>query len=195
MNRVPCAPQTVAKAASLISKGGVAVFPTDTVYGLGCDPYSGAAVRRVYRIKGREASKPLPVLARSRREVERIADMDVVARELADEFWPGPLTMVLNLLDSALEASMGLNDRIAVRIPSGRCIGMLLERCGLLVGTSANPSGITPPTDPDSVSVDYDIMLDGGTTSGGLESTIVDVCGGRVSVIRLGAVSEEELRL
>ncbi len=194
MNRVPCGPQTAARAASLISKGGVAVFPTDTVYGLGCDPYSGAAVRRIYRIKGREASKPLPVLARSRREVERIAGMGTVAGELADRFWPGPLTMVLNLLDPALESSMGLDGRIAVRVPSGRCIGMLLERCGLLVGTSANPSGAAPPTDPDDVSVDCDIMLDGGTASGGRESTIVDICGGSVSVVRLGAVSEEELR-
>lgn len=195
VNRIPCGPQAAAKAAGLIGEGGVAVFPTDTVYGLGCDPYSDVAVRRIYRIKGREPSKPLPVLASSRRKVERIAGMSAAAGELADKFWPGPLTMVLDLLDPALESSMGLNGRIAVRVPSGRCIGMLLERCSLLVGTSANPSGVAPPTDPDSVSVDCDIMLDGGTTSGGRESTIVDICGEKVSVMRLGAVSEEELRL
>lgn len=184
----------MAEVAGLIGDGGVAIFPTDTVYGIGCDPYNEAAVRRIYRIKNRDASKPLPVLAFSQREVETVAEMGPVAREMAARFWPGPLTMVLDLADPALASSMGVDGRIAVRVPGGRCVGMLLETCGLLVGTSANPSGAAPPTDPDSVSVDCDIMLDGGVIEGGRESTIVDVKDGKAYVIRRGAIPEEQIR-
>lgn len=194
MNRVACGPQAVAEVAGLIGDGGVAVFPTDTVYGIGCDPYNGAAVRRIYRIKNRDASKPLPVLAFSQREVEAVAEMGPVARAMAARFWPGPLTMVLDLADPALASSMGVDDRIAVRVPGGHCVSMLLETCGLLVGTSANPSGAAPPTDPDSVSVDCDVMLDGGAIKGGRESTIVDVKDDVACVIRRGAIPEEQIR-
>lgn len=195
MEAVACGPEAVSRAAKLVRSGGVVVFPTDTVYGIGCDPYNAAAVRRIYRIKGRTPSKPLPVLARTRADARRIADMNQVASGLAERFWPGPLTMILGLRDARLAEAMGLDGRVAVRVPGGRCVGMLLEACGFLVGTSANPSGSEAPGDPGSVLVEADMLLDGGAIAGGQESTIVNVSDGGVEVVRAGALSRDELGL
>ncbi len=193
MNRVHCNSQGVAQAAQIISEGGTAVFPTDTVYGIGCDPYNRDAVRRIYSIKHRNTSKALPVLAYSTDMIWQIAEESHTAHTLATKFWPGALTMILDVKDSLLEESLNLDGRIALRVPAGRCIRALLRKCGMVVGTSANQSGAPSPVNPDCISVSCDIMLDGGTISGGQESTIVSVTRERMTIVREGAISRETL--
>lgn len=167
--------------------GRVIVFPTDTVYALGCDPYDGRALERIYGIKGRPRSKGLPVLG-LRPEIEKVARLDGAAAKLADEFWPGPVTLVVPLRDERLAASLG-SLSAALREPAGRCAQDLLRACGLLVGTSANLSGGPAPSSPGQCSLDgYDLLVDGGP-AGGEPSTVVDCA--RKKILRRGAAAEE----
>ncbi len=174
--------------------GGVIVFPTDTVYGMGCDPYDKNAVERIYKIKSRDASKPLPVLADSIRAAERISCFDEYSKRIASKYWPGSLTMILGLTDTRLSESMHLANRIAVRIPNNPCTLALLKECGsLLVGTSANMSGnpsfADPAKCPEYIKNSCDLFVDGGITAQGSESTIIDVVAGvgKFKIIRQGA--------
>lgn len=190
-----CSGQNVAEISDVVRGGGVIVFPTDTVYGIGCDPYDGPAVRRIYRIKRRDRKKPLPVLAYSANDLEGVAEMNPDSRRIAERFWPGRVTMVLGLKDPDLGRALGIEDKIAVRVPGGECVRRILEKCRLLVGTSANPSGAGSFVDPAECikSVpDCDVFVDGGTIEGGGESTVVDLTGEPV-VVREGAVTREEV--
>ena len=189
MERMRCGPGSAERAARTIRDGGVVAFPTDTVYGVGCDPYNREAVLRIYDIKGRDRSKPLPVLVSSVDVAAGIARMGPGALELAARYWPGPLTIILEVTDGALAASMGLAGSIGVRVPGGGCVSMLLGMCGMVVGTSANISGEPSPVRADDVHIGCDVLLDGGATPGGTESTIVDArTDGGMSVVRRGAL-------
>ena len=186
---VGCDEEGIRAASGIIRDGGVAIFPTDTVYGIGCDPYDKGAVSRIYEIKSRDPSKSLPVLAHSIESVRDIAELDDVSLGLAQRYWPGQLTMILGLRDRALRESMGIADRIAVRVPGSGCALRLLERCGPLVGTSANLSGAPSSADPKSIrDVECDVFVDGGIINGGGESTIIEVRDGKIAVIRQGAL-------
>jgi L-threonylcarbamoyladenylate synthase len=189
MERVRCGSGSAERAAKIIRNGGVVAFPTDTVYGVGCDPYNREAVLRIYEIKGRDRSKPLPVLVSSVDVAAGIARMGSDAAELAARYWPGPLTIVLEVADEDLAASMGLAGSVGVRVPGGGCVSALLEMCGMVVGTSANVSGEPSPVRADDVRIDCDMLLDGGDIPGGMGSTIVDArTDGNVSVVRRGAL-------
>lgn len=190
-----CSEQNITEINNAIKKGGVIVFPTDTVYGIGCDPYDESAVQRIYKIKQREQRKPLPVLAFSIHDLENIVELTPHAKKIAEKFWPGQVTMILNLVDLDLGKSLGIENKIAVRIPNGECIRKILEKCKLLVGTSANLSGVKSFVDPkeciENVS-DYDIFVDGGIIESKGESTIIDLTG-ELAVIREGAITKEEV--
>ena len=201
-----CSGKDVGEIGRLVGAGGVIVFPTDTVYGMGCDPYNRAAVERVYRIKQREAGKPLPVLAHSVSDLEGIAEFGPGAKRVASKFWPGRVTMLLKLRDGRLGESLGIGERIAVRVPGGGCARSILGECGLLVGTSANRSGEGPYVDPGrcllDIGRDCDLFVDGGVIAGGGgESTIVDLSSGdgtaaaaaAVEIVREGAVGRQEI--
>jgi L-threonylcarbamoyladenylate synthase len=194
MRRVRCDAAGVAAAVQTVRDGGVVVYPTDTVYGIGCDPYSASAVERVRRIKRRRPDMPLPVLAWSIDDVARVAVISPAAGRLAEEFWPGGLTLILRLRDARLGRSMGIRERIAVRVPGCECTTRMLLECRYVVGTSANISGKGPQRDPRQVrGMDgCDTFVDGGTTPGG-ESTIVDASGDTVGIVREGAVPPEEV--
>ena len=185
--KVRCGAASVMRAAQLLRNGGVVAFPTDTVYGVGCDPFDKMAVRRIYEIKGRDHSKPLPVLVSSTDVAASIAEMNPVAASLAARYWPGPLTLILKVTDASLTASMGLAGSVAVRVPGGRCVSMLLEACNMLVGTSANPSGKPSPISAHDVNIECDMLLDGGIIHDGVESTIVDARTNNAQVVRRGA--------
>ncbi len=183
------------EACAIIAQGGTAIFPTDTVYGIGCNPYDKSAVQKIYRIKQREQEKPFPVLAFSTDELHDIAFFDPVATRIADRFWPGQVTMILRLKDKSLQGSLGIKDEIAVRVPSGSCIRDILEKCRFLVGTSANPSGIKPFIDPKECMKNitgYDVFVDGGMIKGGKSSTIIDLTGG-VTIKREGIITSKEI--
>ena len=191
-----CSQQNIEEINYTITHGGIIVFPTDTVYGIGCNPYDESAVQRIYRIKQRQQKKPLPVLAFSTDELEKIAVLDSRAQKIAKRFWPGQVTMILWIKDVRLKRSLRIQDKIAVRVPDGSCIRSILKRCRLLVGTSANPSGTRSFVDPkDCVKSirGYDIFVDGGIIDGGKESTIIDLTEKHVKVIREGIITEKEI--
>ena len=186
---VECNAESARRAAEMLRAGGVVAFPTDTVYGVGCDPYNADAVRRVYRIKGRDASKPLPVLVRSAEVARGIGRMGDEAAALASRHWPGPLTIIVEVTDRALAGSMGLPGSVAVRVPGGRCISRLLDMCDMVTGTSANRSGEPSPVRAADVTIRCDMVLDGGAAPRGAESTILDGRpGGGLRVVRRGAL-------
>ena len=195
--RISCNNVGIQKAAQIINKGGIVIFPTDTVYGIGCDPYNQKAVFSLYKIKKREKTKPLPVIGYSKKELEKIAEFNNKAEKIAELFWPGPITLILKVKDENIKKSLGLGKKIAVRVPNNQCVLSLLKECKLLVATSANISGTTSLTDPNDCKRDlngYDLLIDGGILSDNGESTIVEIDGNKIKIVRSGSVSEEELK-
>ena len=106
---IPCNHHGIVEASKAVRRGGTVVFPTDTVYGIGCDPFNKDAVRKINKIKGREKSKQLPVLGFSIFEISKIAEQNDLSRRLASKFWPGPLTLILPLRDDRIAWSLGLD--------------------------------------------------------------------------------------
>ena len=195
--RISCNNAGIQKAVQIINKGGIVIFPTDTVYGIGCDPYNQKGVLSLYKIKKREKTKPFPVIGYSKKELEKIAEFNDKAEKIAELFWPGPITLILKVKDENIRKSLGLGKKIAVRVPNNQCVLSLLKECKLLVATSANISGTTSLTDPNDCKRDlngYDLLLDGGILSDDGESTIVEIDRNKLRIVRSGSVSEEELK-
>ncbi|MFN4336997.1 MAG: L-threonylcarbamoyladenylate synthase [Candidatus Nitrosocaldus sp.] len=190
-----CNERGIARAATIVRDGGVIAYPTDTVYGLGCDPYNDGAVERVFRIKGREEGKAMPLLCASIDDAMKIAYMDERALILARHFWPGALTIVARLRDRRISSKIIKDGKVGVRVPRHEHALRLIRSCnGVLVGTSANPSGMNPASDARQVIAilkELDAVLDCGAVSIGKVSTVYDVDEGRV--IREGAIPREEL--
>ncbi len=194
--KVTCDKEGIEKAFQIINRGGIVVFPTDTVYGIGCDPYNKDSVRKIYEIKSRNISKPFPVLAYSKDIVERIAFFDEFTKKIVERFWPGPLTVILKLTDQNLKKSLNVADKIAIRVPNHKCTLVLLKKCNFLVGTSANVSGHPSFTKPDECFKNlqkYDIFVDGGIITSEAESTIIEIENEEVKIIREGSLSREEI--
>lgn len=186
----------IKKAVDILQKGGVIVFPTDTVYGLGCDPINEYAINKIYRIKRRERVKGLPILGYSTKDIQRIVFFDDLSSEIAEKFWPGPLTLVLKAKNAKIEQLLGFHKKIAVRVPNHPCTLSLLKKCRLLVGTSANFSGLAPFKDSKSISdrfSGYDLLLDGGKIPFSKESTIVEVVNNKLKIIREGKIKSKSL--
>ena len=193
---VTCDKEGVRRASSTIKNGGTVVFPTDTVYGLGCDPRNPQAVKSIYRIKGRNESKHLPILGFSTDEISKIAFFDELSKKIADKFWPGPVTLILKIKDHEIAKSLGLTNKVAVRVPNHPCALALLKECRIIVGTSANRSGFSSCGDAKDIVnklEGYDVLLDGGKISNPVESTIVEVNDNQLKILRSGKISEKEL--
>lgn len=194
--RVYCDKEGIEKAAQVINKGGIAVFPTDTVYGIGCDPYNMESVKKIYEIKSRDFSRPLPVLVYSREIAEKIAIFDEKMKKIVEKFWPGQLTVVVMIKDLKLKKSLNLTNKIALRVPDYQCTLDLLKKCNFLVGTSANISGDRSFTNPEYCLKNlsnYDIFVDGGIISSKSESTIIEIENEKIKILRKGSLSYEEL--
>ena len=196
--KVDCNDEGIEKTFQVIENGGIAIFPTDTVYGMGCNPYNVNAVEKIYEIKSREKIKPLPVLAYSLDTVKQIACIDAFTEKIIKKYWPGPLTLILELTDKKLKKSLKLDNKIAVRIPDSKCTLKLLKKCGLLVGTSSNISGNPSSTDPKECLkniINYDIFLNGGTITSKGESTIIEIENEEIKIIREGVLKKEEIMI
>ena len=194
--KVNCNDEGIRKSVEIIENGGVIIFPTDTVYGIGCNPYNANAVKKIYEIKSREKIKSLPVLVSSIEIVKQISIIDEFTEKIIKKYWPGPLTLILKLKDKNLKESLNLEDKIAVRIPNSVCTLKLLNKCNLLVGTSANVSGDSSFTDPQECMKNvknYDIFVDGGTITSKGESTIIEIENEKIHVIREGALKKEDI--
>ena len=194
--RIKCDSDGINTAIKFIKDGGVVVFPTDTVYGIGCDPYNKEAVEKIYKIKNREKGKLFPVLGFSKEVIGRIVSFDEKTNKITEKFWPGQLTLILPLKDEKLKNSMNLDDKIAVRVPNNDCIIAILKQCGLIIGTSANISGVKSFTDPDECEKnvsEYDVFVDNGKISSKGESTVVEINEGNLEILREGSISKEDI--
>ena len=195
--KISCNDEDVQKATSAINDGAVIVFPTDTVYGLGCNPYIHDSVLSLYEIKKREKTKQFPVLGYSKEELEKIAEFSPLEEKIAEKFWPGAITLILKVKDQEIQKSLSLGEKIAVRVPNNKCALALLKECKLLVGTSANISETKPFNDPKECSenlIGYDLFIDGGIISSKGESTIVEIENNDVKILRKGSISEEMIK-
>ena len=194
--RVNCDSDGINITVKSIKEGKIVVFPTDTVYGIGCDPYNKEAVEKVYKIKNRKQGKLFPVLGFSKNELEKIANFNEKANKIAEKFWPGRLTLILPLKDEKLKTSMNLENKVAVRVPNNSCALAILEQCNLIIGTSANVSGMESFVDPDECEKnisDYDVFVDSGKISSKGESTVIEISEDEVVVHRKGSISKEEI--
>lgn len=183
-------------AVKSLRSGGISIYPTDTVYGIGCDPRNEEALNKLLALKGR-SGKPLPLLASSIEVVRLIVEVSPEAEKLMRAFWPGPLTIVLPLKTPLPnQVTMG-RPKVGLRIPNHTVARILAEGTGgLIIGTSANKSGEASPRSFDEVNPylreRVDVVIDGGPCPLGIPSTVVEVDGG-VKVIREGAVKVEEV--
>ena len=194
--KLDCDDEGIKKTSQIIEKGGIVVFPTDTVYGIGCNPYNENSVKKIYEIKSRTELKSLPVLAYSLDVVKEIALIDEFTEKIIEKYWPGPLTLILELTDQKLKKSLNLGNKIAVRIPDSKCTLKLLEKCRLLVGTSANISGNSSYTNPDECIKNiknYDMFLNGGIITSKGESTIIEIENKEIKIIREGTLKIEDI--
>lgn len=187
------------RAVEVLTGGGLVAFPTETVYGLGGDASSPEAVSAVFAAKGRPAGHPLIVHLAGDDELDHWAvDIDERARRLAAEFWPGPLTIILRRSSAVALEAVGGRDTIGLRVPDHPVTLELLRRFnGGLAGPSANRFGHVSPTLAQHVVDDLDgridLVLDGGPARVGLESTIVEVLDGPVTLLRPGGVEVEAI--
>jgi L-threonylcarbamoyladenylate synthase len=191
--------QAILAAARCLAAGGLVAFPTETVYGLGADAGNGEAVARLYAAKGRPVFNPLIAHVHETAAGERLGEFSAEARRLAQAFWPGPLTLVMPKRPAcpvAELATAGL-DSIALRVPDHATARAIVEAFGKpVVAPSANRSGHVSPTTAQHVLADLrgriDLVIDGGPTPIGIESTIVACLDGPV-LLRPGGVPREEI--
>ncbi len=192
--------QGIAAAAALVKKGGLVVFPTETVYGLGANALDGRAVARIFEAKDRPHFNPLIVHVADLEAAAALVGMDARARKLAAAFWPGALTMILpRRADCPVSdlCSAGL-PTLAVRVPRHKIARQLLQAAGVPVAApSANRSGLLSPTTPahamQSLQGRVDMVLAGGACDVGLESTVIDLSGRDPVLARPGSITPEML--
>lgn len=191
--------EAIELAASIIRNGGLVAFPTETVYGLGADAMNEGAVRKIFEAKGRPADNPCIVHVDGRDMLDRVArSVGVKAELLIQRFWPGPLTLVLERRpEVAMSVSAGL-PTVAVRMPRNRIALELIRAARTpIAAPSANTSGRPSPTTAAHVLEDLggriDLILDGGTTDIGIESTVLDVTSDPPMILRPGWITQEML--
>jgi len=188
---------SISEAIRVIKIGGLVIYPTDTVYGLGCDPFNALAVKRLIDAKG-QRKKPLPILASDIEHVKIVAEVTEAAEKLARKFWPGPLTIVLKRKPRLPQTVTFGRDTVGVRVPNHPIALELLSQCGgLLVGTSANISGkkstATAEDAANQLGDKVDLILDGGRTTLGKGSTVINLADRRFRVERVGPISLKEI--
>ena len=187
------------RAARVLKNGGVIGYPTETVYGIGCNIYHSDAVSRIYQIKKRRHNKAFILIVADSLQVQDVAaEIPESAEKLMENFWPGPLTLVLKASKSLQQTEFRRVTTIAVRIPDCAICLTLLKSCGFpIVSTSANlsgqPAATTAPQVLSLFSSTLDLVIDGGKTPGTIPSTIVDVTQNPVKIEREGAISKLEI--
>lgn len=191
-------PAAFALASDLLRRGGLVAFPTETVYGLGADALNRDAVLSIFAAKGRPADNPLIVHIHDRSQLNDLCEIPPLAEPLMDAFWPGPLTLLFVRKPVVPpEVTAGL-PTVAIRMPSHPVAAAMLRSCDLPVAApSANTSGRPSPTAAAHVLEDMNgkipLILDGGPCDVGLESTVLDLCHGRPTILRPGGVTKEML--
>ncbi len=187
-------------AANVIRKGGMVAFPTETVYGLGANALESKAVAGIFRAKGRPADNPMIVHIANRKDLHRLAEgISQAAEKLAAKFWPGPLTLIVKRSNIVSDVAVAGLDTVGVRMPSNRIALALIRESGVpIAAPSANRAGRPSPTTAQHVIDDLagkiDVVLDGGPTRVGVESTVIDMTKRVPQILRPGGTSFEELK-
>lgn len=182
-------------AVSHLSRSGVVAIPTDTLYGLAASAVDPKAVARVFVIKGRPGGMAMPVLLADPQDIDLYAtDVSEVARELANRFWPGPLSLVVTRSEAIPDAATAGRDTVALRVPDHPVPREIARRLGApITGTSANPSrqpaATTAAKVREQLGAAVDLVIDAGKSPIGEGSTILDVTGPALIALRVGAVS------
>lgn len=205
--------RAILRAAHIIKQGGLVIFPTETVYGLGADAFNTRAVAKIFRVKGRPKGKPLIVHVSKKSTIDALArDVPPVARKLVKKFWPGPLTLVFQARASILtlvsgrsafmlhsmKAQHSTKCTVAIRMPDHPVALALIRAAGPLAAPSANFSGQKPPRSvreiPYKLLQQVDLVLDAGRCSVGVPSTVLDLTAPEPKILRHGAISRDKLK-
>jgi len=185
----------------VLKKDGVVAYPTDTVYGLGAAMNNLKAVERIFEVKGRPKGMALPLLVADREQIKKIAvNIPETAWQLIDKFMPGGLTIILQKADTVADIITAGNKTIGVRIPDHPVPIALIKGLGQpIVGTSANlsgqPSALTAEEVARQIGGSVDMIINGGRSPGGVESTVVNLSGTKPVILRAGAISPEQIKL
>ena len=190
----------IKEAANIIISGGLVAFPTETVYGLGANGLDEKAVKKIYIAKERPQDNPLILHVSSKEEViPLVKDISEIAHQCMDKFWPGPLTLIFNKSQLIPDIITGGLDSVAIRMPNNEIALKLIKESGTpIAAPSANTSGSPSPTKANHVIEDLDnkidMIIDGGNTEVGLESTILDLTGEVPLILRPGGITMEQLK-
>ncbi len=192
----------VAKAIMVLRAGGVILYPTDTLYGLGVDTFNEEALLKLYAIKGRSEEKPVHSIVADLEMAERYADVSAAARKLAERFLPGPLTLLLQKKDSVPDFALRGSDLFGIRIPENEfCLALARAFDAPYTTTSANKSGLKPERNVDAIleqlgeaGNSIDLIIDAGELPERAPSSVVEARGEKAILVREGAISKEELR-
>ena len=184
-------------ASKIVKRGGIVIYPTETVYGLGCNPFNIKAVQQILEAK-RNRKKPLPILAANIKDVKKVAQLSLKGKKLAEKFWPGPLTIIFPKKPTLPNIVTFDRDSVGLRIPDNNVALQLIRLCGgLLIGSSANRTREKPPRTVQEISEELieivDIILDGGSGVHGIPSTVVDLTAEKPRILREGPISLKEL--
>ncbi len=202
VRKIDCAnPETgiIAEAARIIRNGGVVVFPTRSLYGLGADAFNAKAVNRIFHIKQRPVNKPILVLIKDKDELDRLAALvPPAATAIMERFWPGRVSIVFQAKEGLSAKLTAGTKKIGIRLPGHNIAYKLVKTAdGPITGTSANLSGSAgcfQINDLDEKIVDsVDLILDAGPLKGGAGSTVVDVTGDTPLVLRQGELSQKDI--
>jgi len=189
----------LSEAVNIIKNGGIIIYPTDTLYGIGCNPFDPSAIRKLNKLKKR-SNKPLPVLCSDLNHAENLVYLGELGKKLASRFWPGGLTIIAkNMVDNLPMDLIGNSGGIGVRIPNHEGALKIISCCGgKLVATSANISGRETAQTPEEIRCifedKFDVLIYGDYKPSGVQSTVVDVVNGTARIIREGIVSTKELK-
>ncbi|MGA2503584.1 MAG: L-threonylcarbamoyladenylate synthase [Anaerolineales bacterium] len=190
-------PHALPRALETLQSGGLVAFPTDTVYGVGALAFDRLAVVSIYKAKNRPVERAIPVLIGDVDDLQKVAiEIPKIAFRLAAHFWPGPLTLVIPK-HPKLPESISAGPTVGVRIPNHPVTLALLRLAGPMAVTSANLSGQPSPKTAQEVDAQLGgriaLILDAGTTPGGVPSTVVDCSGGEPQILRVGPISQTDI--
>ena len=195
MDIIRCDEQGISQIIEAYEDGRIIAFPTDTVYGLGCNPLNKDSISRIYDIKKRSGKKRFPILGFSKKDLEKIVEFNSKAEKISEKFWPGQVTLLLPIRKE-MTKQIENDGKLAVRVPNNECVLSILKQCKLIIGTSANISGEESILDPNECKMrlpEIDILVDGGKIKSYGESTIIDFVDDEIKIIRKGSVSKDEI--
>lgn len=188
------------KAANIIKKGGLVIFPTETVYAIGANALDENAVEKIYIAKGRTKKNPINLLVSNIKMIENITEnITDLEYKIIEEFFPGPITIILKKKDCIPSVVTAGGETVGIRMPANKIAIDLIEKAGVPVAApSANISGKLSATDVDGIKKDFegkvDLIIDGGQSKIGIESTIVKVINDTIHILRPGVITEKDLK-